>query len=121
MLHLMQSMVLDGDYNVYLTRYAQISATTVSTILGYANSPNPNAYPISDGYIYFPYGKIGDLVKVLSGSYVGTGVLKTISVPSKPKAVIINNAFATYSEAGGVVTLQNYSSAGTTFKYVIIL
>ncbi|MET0016486.1 hypothetical protein [Oscillibacter sp.] len=116
----------DGDYNVYLTRYAQISATTVSTILGYANSPNPNAYPISDGYTYFPYGKIGDLVKVLSGSYVGTGTsTKTIAVPSKPKAVIINNVFATqsyFSEAGGVLTLSNaYTAAGTTFKYVIIL
>lgn len=45
------------------------------TILGYVNSPNPDAYPptVSDGYIYNPLGQLGDKVRIATGSYTGTG------------------------------------------------
>lgn len=43
---------------------------------GYVNSPDPNSYPVDDGYIYKALGMLGaaaDGVKIVTGNYTGTG------------------------------------------------
>ena len=46
-----------------------------STLIGYVNSPNENAYPptVSDGYTYTALGQLGNKVRIATGSYTGTG------------------------------------------------
>lgn len=56
-----------GDGNVYVKGEKQ----TVS--YGYVNSPDPNAYPIDDGYTYKILGQLGNKVRIATGSYIGTG------------------------------------------------
>lgn len=43
-------------------------------LVGYVNSPNPNAYPpaVSDGYTYTPMGRLGEKTRIEEGSYIGT-------------------------------------------------
>lgn len=40
---------------------------------GYVNSPDPNAYPVDDGYTYTALGQFGAKVQIATGSYTGTG------------------------------------------------
>lgn len=47
--------------------------TEIVTSFGYVNSPNPNAYPVDDGYTYIPIGRLGEKTRIETGSYVGTG------------------------------------------------
>ena len=62
--------------------------------VGFVNSPDPNAYPVNDGFIYNPLGMLGEKANIASGSYVGTGTYSA-TYPSKltfgfsPSLVII--------------------------------
>lgn len=54
---------------VMLTNLTELTASgTVipSEHIEYVNSPDPNAYPVEDGYDYALVGKIGDLLKSIS-------------------------------------------------------
>ena len=44
-------------------------------LVGYVNSPSPNAYPpaVSDGYTYKLLGKVAESMRAEIGNYVGTG------------------------------------------------
>lgn len=52
-----------------------VSYSTAQEIVGYVNSPNPNAYPPAedDGFTYTALGMLGEKVKIATGSYTGTG------------------------------------------------
>lgn len=50
-----------------------VGQEVVQGVVGYVNSPNPNAYPIDDGYTYTALGQIGNKVQIATGSYTGTG------------------------------------------------
>ncbi len=61
---------------------------------GYVSSPNPNAYPVDDGFTYLVRGQIGGLGRVVTGSYVGTGKYgaankNTLTFDFQPKVVFI--------------------------------
>ena len=61
-------------------------------VVGYVNSPDPNAYPpsVSDGYTYMALGQLGNSVQIATGSYVGTGIyLASLTFDFTPKIVII--------------------------------
>lgn len=42
-------------------------------VFGYVNSPDPNSYPVDDGYTYTALGQLGAKVRIATGSYTGTG------------------------------------------------
>lgn len=79
------------------------------TILGYVNSPNPDAYPpaVSDGYIYNPLGQLGDKVRIATGSYTGTGTYgkshpNSLTFEFEPKIIYIKgtNDINTFPRGG---------------------
>lgn len=43
-------------------------------IFGYVNSPDPNAYPVDDGFTYTALGQLGNKVRIATGSYGATSV-----------------------------------------------
>ncbi|WP_312941066.1 carbohydrate-binding protein [Oscillibacter sp.] len=92
------------------TKYG--APTNKRTVHSYVNSTNPNAYPISDGYLYNSLGKLGNRSWALSGSYMGTGVYgsanpNVLTFPSEPKLFMVQ--CATY--AG-----DNYFPRGLTIN-----
>ena len=61
-------------------------------IVGYVNSPAPNAYPpaVSDGYTYKALGQIGVKVRIETGIYTGTGsTTKKLTFSFNPEFVFI--------------------------------
>lgn len=42
-------------------------------VSSYVNSPNPDAYPVDDGFIYIPLGRLGSNTQIATGRYTGTG------------------------------------------------
>lgn len=60
----------DNRFNASTAKVV-VGQTTAS--FGYVNSPDPNAYPIDDGYTYTPLGMLGEKERIETGSYVGTG------------------------------------------------
>lgn len=60
-----------GNNTCYFRQVAKAAAT--SAIVCYVNSPDPNAYPIDDGYTYVALGQLGAKVQIATGSYTGTG------------------------------------------------
>ena len=74
-------------------------------LVGYVNSPSPDAYPpaVSDGYTYVPSGQLGDKVRIATGSYTGTGTYDSknktsITFPFAPKWLMIyDKSFASYA------------------------
>lgn len=64
--------------------------------VGFVNSPEPNAYPVNDGFIYNPLARLGEKANIASGSYKGTGGYgsgspNTLTFPFTPKVVFINH------------------------------
>lgn len=53
--------------------YQNIREVESSEVVGYVNSPDPNAYPVDDGYTYTALGQLGNKVQIATGSYTGTG------------------------------------------------
>ena len=61
-------------------------------IVGYVNSPAPNAYPpsVSDGYTYKALGQLGVKVRIETGSYTGTGsTTKKLTFSFNPEFVFV--------------------------------
>lgn len=58
---------------LYFQSKRDITAIPESTPAGYVNSPDPNAYPVNDGYVYNLLGRIGGAAHIATGSYTGTG------------------------------------------------
>ena len=76
------------------TRIYNASVVKRIVDLSYVNSPDPNAYPIDDGYTYAALGQLGNKAQIATGSYIGTGKYDTgnknvISLPFDPKLVIV--------------------------------
>ena len=66
------------------------------SVIGYVNSPDPNAYPPAepDGYTYTSLGQLGDKVRIATGSYIGTGTYgsenpNTLTFDFEPKYILI--------------------------------
>lgn len=74
-------------------------------IIGYVNSPNPNAYPPAedDGYTYTALGMLGGAARIATGSYVGTGTYGSanknmLTLDVVPRFVVV---FTGYPSGGG--------------------
>lgn len=64
--------------------------------IDYVNSPNPNAYPVDDGYTYTALGQLGNKVQIATGSYTGTGTYgknnpTVLTFDFAPKLVIVTD------------------------------
>lgn len=69
-----------------------VTAQEKTGMLGYVNSPDPDAYPSDEvnGITYTSLGKIGDLARVESGSYTGDGTAsKTLEFKVLPKFLFV--------------------------------
>lgn len=66
---------ISGFYYVHITNGVQykMAVTETVSVVGYVNSPDPNAYPVDDGYTYTALGQLGAKVQIATGSYTGTG------------------------------------------------
>ena len=95
---------------LYITSYDIISseAYTGTTSYGYVNSPDPNAYPVNDGYTYTALGQFGNKVQIATGSYTGTGTYgasnpNSLTFDFAPKFVLV---FRLYDKRNGVLSAQ---------------
>lgn len=100
-------------YYVYAT-LRECSSFYGAVNYGYVNSPDPNAYPVDDGYTYTPLGMLGEKTRIATGSYKGTGTVgrnnkNSLTFDFEPKLLIIR----TPSPSGYAVTI------GVTFVYGI--
>lgn len=61
---------------------------------GFLNSPESDAYPPSepDGYDYVSLGQLGNKVRMVTGSYVGTNAKVSITLPFAPKYFSVMDA-----------------------------
>ena len=87
---------------LYNVESVEIVAQEKTGMLGYVNSPDPDAYPSDEvnGITYTPLGKIGDLARVESGSYIGDGTAsKTLEFKVLPRFLFIYKS--TTSEGNG--------------------
>lgn len=71
-----------------------VSLVSVGADISYVNSPNPNAYPIDDGYTYTALGQLGNKVRMATGSYTGTGTYgeankNVLKLDFEPKLVFL--------------------------------
>lgn len=83
------------------------------TPVGYVNSPNPNAYPIDDGYTYTALGQLGNKVRIATGSYTGTGAYgesnpNSLTFDFAPKVILLLGAFD--SMWGSMLGKKDYGS-----------
>ena len=93
-----------------ITEYGSASVKTDVIVHGYVNSPNPSAYPVSDGYTYMSMGQFGSKAQVASGSYTGTGTYGTSTPNSlifgfEPKMVAIVKSGNITMYSSGVFTI----------------
>lgn len=75
-----------------------------SVVLGYVNSPDPNAYPVNDGYTYTALGRLGDAFdgpKIATGSYTGTGKYGS----SNPNSIALGFQAKAFLVVGGTITM----------------
>lgn len=73
---------------------AHCSAASSAASFGYVNSPDPNAYPVDDGYTYTALGQLGNKVQIATGRYTGTGKAgsgnqNSLTFDFVPKLVIV--------------------------------
>lgn len=95
-----KTMTYSNSRAVFTAAYVEAVADYTS----YVNSPDPNAYPVDDGYTYTALGMLGEKVKVVMGSYAGANShKKTINVGFKPKILFIGTG------GGGVFPLPNWT------------
>ena len=126
-----------SNYNaIALVSGCKYVIATVSTVhYGYVNSPDPNAYPIDDGYTYAALGQLGAKMQIATGSYTGTGTYtdenkNSITFDFVPKCVVVAQSgliwFAWFEGISGYsATLCGSSSYaqmlpevnGTTFSW----
>lgn len=70
----------------------EVTAQKKTGLLGYVNSPDPDAYPPkeSDGFTYIKVGRVGAFARTITGSYTGTGeATKSLTFPVLPQFLII--------------------------------
>lgn len=74
-----------------------LTAELRNTVIGYVNSPDPNAYPpaVADGYTYTAMGQLGEKVRIATGSYTGTGTYGSsnpcsLTFDFAPKLVLVS-------------------------------
>ena len=124
----------------YITLSAQQGTT--STLVGYVNSADPNAYPVNDGYAYKALGQLGSKMQIATGSYNGTGTYgstnpNSLTFEFAPKMLVIvslnffaivmpkttsysnaSNAFGTYANSNADRRiLYNKISGNTVYWY----
>lgn len=115
-----------SDYVEYTE--TPVKSVSVQKIVGYVNSPDPDAYPpsVPDEYTYIPLGKLGNFARMETGSYIGTGKYgadnpNSLTFKFVPKFVLIfwaengspNNAMAFLSAYGGI----SYQPAGSNGQW----
>lgn len=98
--------------NVSYTMYTITVTESVKTsLLGYLNSPNADAYPpaVDDGYTYTYLGQLGNKVQIATGSYTGDGsgvydltARRKIELGFAPKAVMIFRQDGTVGQNGNI-------------------
>ena len=79
----------------------EVTAQKKTGLLGYVNSPDPDAYPPkeSDGFTYIKVGRVGAFARTITGSYTGTGeVTKSLTFPVLPQFLIIYNSNITIGQ-----------------------
>lgn len=91
-----------GDYIGQTGYLVSVEYETVSTVVGYVNSPNSNAYPVDDGYTYQALGQLGAKAQVATGSYTGTGTYgksnpNSLTFDFEPKLLIVKRESESYS------------------------
>lgn len=64
-----------SSYAATISYCEVVSRFDLSGLIGYLNSPEPDAYPpaVPDGYVYTAIGRLGDKVRISTGRYIGTG------------------------------------------------
>lgn len=87
-----------GQY-AYVYYYAVVAEKDHASI-SYVNSPDPNAYPVDDGYAYEALGRIGNKVQIASGRYIGTGSSVSLTFNFVPKILILTRFTYQSGETG---------------------
>lgn len=100
-----------------------VSLVSAGADISYVNSPDPNAYPINDGYTYMARGQLGAAfggVKIETGSYTGTGTYGvnetkhcSLSFAFRPKLVIIGGI---YNVSNGYMAIIQPEVCGFMFN-----
>ena len=107
---------LDNGYCFRIIRFQSgcysITCTVSESVLGYVNSPDPNAYPIDDGYTYNLLGQLGGAARIATGSYVGTGTYgssnpNSLTFDFEPKLLVVSPTSYTPVAAMLVATAPN--------------
>lgn len=103
-----------GDYTAQHGYLVSVEYETVFDLVGYVNSPGPNAYPINDGYTYTALGQLGNKVQVATGSYTGTGTYGSSNKNSLTFDFVPNVIFvqgSTNNTGGWIMPNAGYGSA----------
>lgn len=125
----------EGSSRFYLTQDVSVfgysAFTTEYTFAGYVNSPNPNAYPpaVDDGFTYQAMGMLGEKVRIVAGSYIGTGTFgsanpNSLTFEREPKLIFIagnaintgNGFFISGGEYNGLSIFSSASILNTKFS-----
>lgn len=100
--------------NTYSLTYRTVDASHERTLMGYVNSPSPDAYPpaVSDGYTYALLGQLGERVRIATGTYTGTGTYgssnpNSLTFGFEPKLVIVSATSLTIGY-GSTITRSNW-------------
>ena len=91
-----------SDHIEFNYNWMQSSLVDEIVVIGYVNSPDPNAYPVDDGYTYTALGQLGNKVQIATGSYTGTGTYgagnpNSLTFDFEPKVLfVVGNNKPTY-------------------------
>lgn len=116
-----------SDGTLSITPFDEVTAKyTIETLgFGYVNSPDPNAYPVNDGYTYTALGMLGEKPKIVKGGYVGTGKYgssneSSLTFDFKPLLISISNnsAITTMIRDTEYTAYDNNASTGGNNLYL---
>lgn len=117
--------VSGNESEIYLNGLG-ILVKEVTGVLGYVNSPDPEAYPAQDsnGNKYSLIGQIGNKANIVTGSYTGTGEeTKILSFERLPVFLLIyTEMFGLQGDAGWVFWAKGVTSVnpGNSDKYPFV-
>lgn len=125
-----QSTGQDGSGYMY-TAYYNVQALSVGeekvkVFIGYVNSPDPNAYPVDDGYTYTALGQLGNKVQIATGSYTGNSTYgasnpNILTFDFAPKLLILmlenQKAFLVYGSNVATVVNAGADSSSTVVGF----
>lgn len=112
--------IANNIYRVEFSFSKSWSEGTRFETIGYVNSPDPNAYPVDDGYTYKALGRLGAKVQIATGSYTGTGTYgadnpNSLTFDFEPKLVVIAGGGAAKMVAvNGETTCLSYAPGGSS-------